>query len=417
MIIKQEEKKYFEDDIQLGYIVDWKKAFKYFNALGVPENVWTPCHINMNNADWFVLLSKRSRGKTTNLLLIGMILNQMYSSVIGYIRTDDTELTKMYIDEMFKVIDQYDYISELTDGRWNGYYYYAKKFYWANFDEEGKRTETSQKPFMKCFPICMSEKTKSTLNEPDVIMTIFDEFMKTRYVNDEFISLTQVLSSIRRDRWNLKCFMPSNLVSPYNQYLEEMDIRDTVLNLGDGQIVYLNASFGARMYVEHISVVQAVKNETIAARIRRMNEKTKEFFGFKNPKLKSIVGGGWQISNYPHLPRPLEDEKRELLYRDVYIKFFDKTVCLELCYSNVRGFYINARMYFDLIRDNVFVFTLDPPKNPREFYGFGMYSNNKLCHLIWKTYQDNKFFYATNEVGRIVEEFVNKYRAERHILR
>lgn len=76
MEIKKEELKYVDDDMQKGVIVDWQKVFKYYDKLGCPKNVYNPSkEFKPESARWHILISTRSTGKTTNIVLIGMILH------------------------------------------------------------------------------------------------------------------------------------------------------------------------------------------------------------------------------------------------------------------------------------------------------------------------------------------------------
>ena len=87
MEIKKEELKYIDDDMQKGAIVDWQKVFKYYDKLGCPKNVYNPSkEFKPESARWHILISTRSTGKTTNIVLIGMILHLMYGIKIMYVR-------------------------------------------------------------------------------------------------------------------------------------------------------------------------------------------------------------------------------------------------------------------------------------------------------------------------------------------
>ena len=70
MIILPEEVKYINDNPANGIIVDWKKVFDYYNKLKVPKGIYNPAkELDPAAAEWFILISSRSTGKTTNLFL------------------------------------------------------------------------------------------------------------------------------------------------------------------------------------------------------------------------------------------------------------------------------------------------------------------------------------------------------------
>ena len=61
-----------------------------------------------------------------------------------------------------------------------------------------------------------------------------------------------------------------------------------------------------------------------------------EYYGFDNPRLKSITGGDWAIANYPHIVR----EDRDELDRSRCIEFNDQYYRLELVSSERLGFHV-----------------------------------------------------------------------------
>ena len=71
---------------------DWKLIKKEWNKLKMPKNVvYDPFHVpfdvnNVNRCSYYFFSSKRGVGKTTTMLLLGLILFKLYGVVIQYIR-------------------------------------------------------------------------------------------------------------------------------------------------------------------------------------------------------------------------------------------------------------------------------------------------------------------------------------------
>lgn len=417
MKIKREKLKYINGDVQNGIVIDWAKVKKDFKALKVPMDVWTPLHIDYNKADWIVELSKRSKGKTTNNLLFGLLLYRRYGCDMAYIRTSDEELKLVFVKRMFKVILQCDYISEITDGEYNNVYYHSKNFYLCHTDDEGTRDKIDASPFMTVLSTSMTDDAKSTLNMPLCVWAIFDEFMKSEtYRPNEFIDLCQLLSSIRRNRHIFKAILPSNLVDIYNPYIDELGIREELESLGNGQHLYIESEYGARLYLEWIEDLATVSDKNVFKEVKERERLTNIFFGFANKRLASIRGGGWDIKNYAHLPKREEDEQRHILYRDIYVYYRNKIICLELSYSNYLGFYVNAREYFGQPRENSIKFMLTDPGSPYEFYGIGL-TSNKFHVKLWNYYVQHRFYYSNNSVGKVIESYIRDFRTNREYLR
>ena len=76
MIKRLPEKKipYINDDPILGIDYDWDYIFKEFKKLGVPDNVYKPVHVPVTTVKYIVSLSERATGKTTNWILVGLIM-------------------------------------------------------------------------------------------------------------------------------------------------------------------------------------------------------------------------------------------------------------------------------------------------------------------------------------------------------
>ena len=72
---------YIDNNIQLGIKYDWKKIMRAYRALNCPKDVYDPTPIintmSTNMIMWYIGMSKRRVGKTTNFLLYGIIMFQM----------------------------------------------------------------------------------------------------------------------------------------------------------------------------------------------------------------------------------------------------------------------------------------------------------------------------------------------------
>ena len=69
--------KYIDNDINKGIKYDYKLIRKEFEKLKVPKEYHTPLKYNLNNSTYYVEMSERSVGKTTNWLLWGMCQNKL----------------------------------------------------------------------------------------------------------------------------------------------------------------------------------------------------------------------------------------------------------------------------------------------------------------------------------------------------
>ena len=95
------------------------------------------------------------------------------------------------------------------------------------------------------FALSEMEHDKST-SYPEITTIVFDEFITRRYyLPDEFVLFLNVLSTIIRQRQNVKIFMLGNTVNKYCPYFKEMGLKHIsnmeqgtidVYKLGEGQL-------------------------------------------------------------------------------------------------------------------------------------------------------------------------------------
>ena len=387
--------KYINDNPELGIEYDYKKIFKEIKRLGLyprykKTNVWNPSHLPFNDAKWFVLMSIRSKGKTTNLLIMGLIMNKLYGTITQYIVQSEPLLAPKNTKGLYRVVLENDYISRITEGRWNSIVLKARRWYYCNYDENGKIVETCDK--YVCIMSCVSkqEDYKSVLNEPKGDLIIYDEFIREYYMPNEFIEFSQLFSTIRRIRQSPIIVMLSNTVNIYSQYFNELEIADQVRKMQNGERQIITSSGGTNVYVEIID--PALSQERIKS--------DKMFFGFKNPLLGAITGSTtWAIDNYPHIEKT---EEIEVLTNNHFIDYNNKLVKLKLVKTEI-GLCVYCYWGKQLYDDSI-TYTLNEIRRPRDKYKIG---ESKLDKIIWKCYKNNKFYYSTNDVGSFVENYIN----------
>ena len=115
-----EKLKYIDNEPNNGIKYDWKKIMATYRKLGIPPEYDYSEIVPFENdkLKWYNLNSERSVGKTTNLLLVGMVMNRLYGTQIQLVRNHITKAS--YYNELFNTIVNYkygQYILALTDGK------------------------------------------------------------------------------------------------------------------------------------------------------------------------------------------------------------------------------------------------------------------------------------------------------------
>ena len=401
--------KYINNDPDLGIAVDWnflKKELRKLVAPYVGDNYVPdpPC----DDAVWFLDLSERSVGKTTNYLLLGMLAFKYYGINIELLRVKKEMIRPINIKSLFDVIQmpEFHYVERLTDGKYNGIYYQAKNFYYARF-ENGKvnKEEISPIPFCHLESMDNVNLIKSSYNNPHASFVIVDEFINASGINREsdFLNLCQVLATYRRNRLDMRIFMLANTINPYNQFFQELCVDEPMrkLHLGESKIV--SSPLGTKVWIHLVKFDERVTEK------RRVNNLF--YFGFMNPKLASINGGTeWAIKNYPHLPRIdiYEEEKRTLLLHDVYFRHYGKMMCAELWHSTKIGTYLYVREQTQTPKNPMRIYTLDPCSHYLERYGLG--EGDPLDKRIYWHYANKRIFYSYNNIGNLFEDYIQNIK-------
>lgn len=390
------EIKYIDGNQQKGIKIDWTFIFKEYKKLKCPADTYDPTTFPINAVNWGVLVSARTRGKTTNWLLIGLLLYKHYGIQTGYIRQSDRMTTSTKTKELYNVILDFGYIQKIFGEQWNSLYLWQKHFYLCNRDENGKVIEKDETDCTMLLSVDKSFDYKSSLTKPKMDLLIFDEMISNKYETNEFIDFCQMLSTIRRKRLSVKIICLSNMITPYSQYLNEMCLRDTALSLKQGEHTIVETPLGLKIYYEVLETGKYVNKSAIHANL--------SYFGFPNKQLSAITGEDWEIKNYAHLPRPQEGEIREIVNRDVYLYCFGVYICIEYWHSSVLGYYMHFRPYPLTTPENGLIFSDEIPKKSNEFYGLG---DGTPAHKLWSLYYAHRDFYSDNSVGHMVENFIN----------
>lgn len=88
--------------------MDWQKIRKEYKKLKCPKEVWNPLTLPLGECGYYIVLSDRSRGKTTNALLLGMIMNKIDGSKIEYVRQRREQIMPKFILSLFPLLSNMD---------------------------------------------------------------------------------------------------------------------------------------------------------------------------------------------------------------------------------------------------------------------------------------------------------------------
>jgi hypothetical protein len=312
---------YLNDNKLDGIKYDFDMIRKTYTKLKCPKKVYNPNHIPYESSKWNIILSDRSRGKTTNILLFGLCMFWLYKNGICYIRNNKTMITQGNVGRLFNTIIEWGYVEKLTNGEFDGIIYKSIKheWYFVKYDADGEIEKEDTKPCCIALSIDQNERYKSNLvTTYDFI--VYDEFIERVYTPSLFISLVDLLKTIGRDRQSMVINALSNTVDLYSPFFSEFGISDVVEQMTMGDSVNTLSPFGTNIFVEILGEKKG-KDKINHTKVNQM------YYGFKNPKLASVTGTAtWAMYNYPHTPKDFT-----IIKKNHYIHFMGKLINLEIC--------------------------------------------------------------------------------------
>lgn len=390
--------KYYDNKESHGTLIDWNEVRKAYKKLNTPKDYYNPCTLPLETCPYSDILSERSIGKTTNLLLFGMCANKLYGTVIQYIRQSEEMTAPSVARELLDTILNYDggrYVRQLTDDKYNSIYVHWRRAYYCLRDDEGKVIDQSEDPFLVMLSIDRNLSYKSSYNAPKGDFIIYDEFIGKPASETEFVNFMDLLKTIIRQRKTPRVILSANTINLNHSYFREQEISKEVrkLKIGDSEI--FTTERGTRIYVE----IFGAKQTQIKRDINKM------FFGFKNPRLSSITGTDavWSFDCYPHI---VVNEKDKYVTRRLRIKHCDMLLQADIMETEDRGIIANIHPATTTYSDSI-VLTNGEVWARNELFGVG---KGQLCELFWRLYRANKVYYDSNETGALLAEYVRNIK-------
>lgn len=341
-------------------------------------------------ATYSVIFGKRSNGKTHSALEYALRQYVKDGSTMAYIRRWKEDVIGARASNLMADFNNMGKVYEITNGTYEGITYYNKIQYFCKYDHNGKAEKIT--PFGYMFALSDMEHDKST-QFPTVKTIIFDEFIsRGGYFPDEFIAFTNTLSTIIRDRTDVRIIMLGNTVNKFCPYFKEMGLTK-INNMKQGDIdVYEYGESGLTVAVEYCGD-------------NTEGNGNNHYFAFDNPKLKMITNGEWELPMFPHTEKRIT--AKDILF-SYFILFNDRCFQCDIV-SDSTGMFTHIHEKTTPLKnpDTDIIFTLDIKE------GFNYYRNilkpdNKIRKKIASFYAMNKVFYSNNEVGNYIQGYLRE---------
>lgn len=256
---------------------------KYFDVRSVLKEV--------PDANYYIFQGERSNGKTYSALSYALDRFVENGEQFVYVRRYSDSISARYMRLLFngneKTGDVRNHLNQLG---YDSIEFYSSMF-WATIVNEKKKTE-------RVCPIgyTMSINTWETAkggSMPEVTTIIFDEYLTRKYyLPNEPVLFENLVSSIVRDRDNVRVIMLANTVSWSCPYYTEWGLTH-VRDMKQGTFDVYGTGDGKRKivmcYTEHAGP-----------------KKSDVYFNYDNPRSRMITEGVWETAMYPRIPEVLD---------------------------------------------------------------------------------------------------------------
>jgi len=354
-------------------------------------------------AHYYVVFGERSNGKTYSALDYAIERYFKHGEQFAYIRRFGEDVKKKNLQTLFDAHIENGRIQSLSNSNFNSINYASNRFTCRRYNEDGK-FEDDIEPMGYAFDLSGMEHHKST-SYPKVTTIIFDEFLSRQgYLPNEFVLFMNTLSTIIRDRSNVKIFMIGNTVNKYCPYFAEMGLQH-IKDQKPGTVdIYTYADTGLSVAVEYCDPMS-----------KRGGKSSDVYFAFDNPQLMMITSGSWEIAIYPHL----EDKYKP---KDVVCQFFiifDEAILHCEIVATIDSYFMFVHPKTTPIKDSIndIVYTNRPDQ--RWNYRTGLTKlRDKLSLVATRLIFENRVFYSDNETGEVLRNFLiwsNAYNASKGV--
>lgn len=349
-------------------------------------------NILAKNAQYNVIVGERSNGKTYAVEKYGIEQYFKTGKTMAIIRRWKEDFRGKRGQHMFDALITNGEVEKISKGQFTTITYYNGQWFMANKDEKTDTYVKDAQPFCYGFALSDVEHDKS-ISYPTVTTILFDEFLtRGAYMPDEFVIFMNTLSTIIRQRDDVKIFMLGNTVNKYCPYFNEMGLSH-IKQMVQGTIdVYSYGNSNLKVAVEYCSTAN------------RKSKASDVYFAFDNPRLSMIKSGQWELGLYEHLP--FRYVPKDVVFT-FFIKFNGQIVQCEVIYKN-GDLFVFCHMKTTELKYGAtdIIYQLDGDASPNIRYSFTHPIDN-IDTRILKLFKAKKFFYQSNDVGEIVRNFIN----------
>lgn len=364
---------------------------KYFDIRSVLKEV--------PDANYYLFQGERSNGKTYSALSYALDRFVEAGEQFVYVRRHSESVSSRYMRLLFNGNEQTgDLHNHLKKVGYEGIEFYSSVFWALVTNERGKKERV--KPVGYTMSINTWETAKGG-SLPDVTTIIFDEYLTRKYyLPNEPILFENLVSSIVRQRNNVKVIMLANTVSWSCPYYTEWGLNH-VRDMRQGTFDTYQTGDGKRKIVVCYTEHSGPKASDV-------------YFNYDNARSRMITDGVWETAMYPRIPETLDGWTYG---QPSYIQSIDGwSVKLQpaqtpdglpvlLVFENGRTLVTNEPPYIDIRYKDRIVYTdvFYPCANVKHSM---TKHNDNYTKFILSCLKQGRVFYQNNTVGENVRNYL-----------
>ena len=341
---------------------------------------------------FYLAFGKRSNGKTYGFLEKCLERTARAGRQFAYVRRFAEDIKSKRGTALFSALERDGKIKKWTDGKWTGVKYDRRAWWFTR--KSGKDTIVSDEPFCWAFALNEMEHDKSA-SWPKIDFIFFDEFLARKgYLPDEFVLFENLISTIVRERGDVKIFMAGNTVTRYSPYWAEMGLTNIKKQQPGTIDVYKYGETELRVAVEYCESSEGSKAKA-----------SDVYFAFNNPKLNMITHGAWEFAMVPHAPRKWEKEDVKFsCFLDFDGELYQcDLIVLEDC--TFLFWHAKTTPIYREDRDWIYSDKYDPRPN---WHRNLAREKDNVTKMLYQYISTEKVYYSDNSVGDSISQYISK---------
>lgn len=362
---------------------------------------WTSKKITKENADYNIVIGERGNGKTYDL---------QKKCIEAFLKTgEQCFLLRRWMEDV-KPSNAQNYwdgnllakLYDMSGGRFRNIILKGMRYIAVDYDDKGKPIVNEANTVGYVWDLNEAERLKGQ-SFPFVTNIVFEEFISLSqmgYLPDEVTMFLNTVSTIVRDRTNVKIWLLGNTVNPYNPYFKHFGIKG--LELKQGEIwTKTDTITGCKLAVEFCAQRRTGSLKGTSAKYFA--------FGTADGSTDMILTGQWQLPDYPVRKfRPAFSQIRMM------IRFDDRLMSFHLMTDDRARSYLYVRSEDPKthITEDTIVLDLQPSMKRNHYTAFQNLPSTDQNRMIASLLSNRKIYFDERMTGAYFFNFLSQSQLE-----